>query len=161
MQESARAALSYIRSRSAELNIQDDWFEQHDIHLHVPGGSVPKDGPSAGITIATALASLITQRPVHGNIAMTGEITLRGQVLPIGGLKEKILAAHRFGLDTVIIPKRNEQDLDDLPEEVQREMHFVPVEHVDQVLNIALAKPLSKVKKRPHSEAGEKVLRAT
>jgi len=149
MQESARAALSYIRSRSGELHIEDSWFDKHDIHLHVPAGAVPKDGPSAGITMATALASLITQRPVRSNVAMTGEITLRGQVLPIGGLKEKALAAHRFGLDTVIIPRRNEKDLDDIPDEVRERLTFVPVDHVDQALNAALsdAAPAKKAKK--------------
>lgn len=141
MQESARAALSYVRSRLDDLGVDPGWFNKHDIHLHVPGGSVPKDGPSAGITMATALASLLTQRPVRGNVAMTGEITLRGQVLPIGGLKEKVLAAHRFGLDTVIVPKRNANDLDDIPEEVRKQMKFVLVERVDQVLEDALTKP--------------------
>ncbi len=143
MQESARAALSYIRSRSTDLGIKGDWFDHHDVHVHIPAGSVPKDGPSAGITIATALASLVTQRVVRSNVAMTGEITLRGQVLPIGGLKEKVLAAHRFGLDTVIIPKHNEKDLDDIPDEIRKQMKFIPVDHVDQVLNNALGDVVS------------------
>jgi ATP-dependent Lon protease len=143
MRESAQAALSYIRSRARDLNIPEGWFEDHDLHLHVPAGSVPKDGPSAGITMATALASLLTQRPVKSSVAMTGEITLRGQVLPIGGIKEKVLAAHRFGLDTVILPKRNEKDLEDIPEEVRDEMTFVLVDRVDQVLETALGDHVS------------------
>ncbi len=138
MQESARAALSYIRAHAEELGIDPNWFEKSDIHLHVPAGGVPKDGPSAGITMATALASLLTGRVVRSNVAMTGEITLRGQVLPIGGLKEKALAAHRFGIDTVIIPRRNEKDLDEIPEEVRKQLNFVLVDRVDQVLEVAL-----------------------
>ncbi len=138
MQESARAAFSYIRSQAKALNIADDYFEKHDIHLHVPAGAVPKDGPSAGVTMATALASLLSQRPVRSNVAMTGEITLRGQVLPVGGIKDKVLAAHRLGLDTVILPRRNEPDLEDVPEEVRKVMKFVLAERVDDVLNAAL-----------------------
>jgi len=139
MQESARAALSYVRSKAAQLDIEEGWFEANDIHLHVPAGAVPKDGPSAGVTMATALASLLTRRPVKGNVAMTGEITLRGQVLPVGGIKEKVLAAHRIGLDTIILPKRNEKDLDDVPEEIRKDMHFILVERVDEVFNNALS----------------------
>jgi ATP-dependent Lon protease len=138
MQESARAALSYIRAHAVQLGVEPDWFDKNDVHLHVPAGGVPKDGPSAGITMATALASLLTRRVVRSNVAMTGEITLRGQVLPIGGLKEKALAAHRFGIDTVIIPRRNEKDLDDIPQEVREQLTFVPVDRVDQVLEEAL-----------------------
>jgi ATP-dependent Lon protease len=138
MQESARAALSYIRAHTADLGIKDDFFAKHDIHLHVPAGATPKDGPSAGVTMATALASLVTGRPVRPEVGMTGEITLRGLVLPIGGLKEKVLAAHRAGLRTVIIPKRNEKDLDDVPAEVRQEMKFVLADRVDDVLAAAL-----------------------
>ncbi len=138
MQESARAALSYIRSRVQQLGLQDDFFEKHDIHLHVPAGAVPKDGPSAGVTMATALASLITRRPVYSNVAMTGEITLRGKVLPVGGIKSKVLAAHRSGLDTVILPQRNEMDLDDLPDDVRDTMRFILVSSIDEVLDTAL-----------------------
>ncbi len=138
MQESARAALSYVRSRAASLGIPDAWFEEHDLHLHVPAGAVPKDGPSAGITIATSLVSLLTDRPVRSDVAMTGEITLRGQVLPIGGVKEKVLAAHRFGLRTVILPRRNENDLDDVPEEIRSQMNIILADRVDQVLEAAL-----------------------
>jgi ATP-dependent Lon protease len=120
------------------LGIDQDAFRKSDIHMHIPAGSIPKDGPSAGITMATALASLFTGRPVYPNLGMTGEITLRGKVLPIGGLKEKVLAAARFGLDTVIIPKRNEADLDDVPETVRGAMKFVLVDTVDEVWSAAL-----------------------
>jgi ATP-dependent Lon protease len=138
MQESARTALSYIRSKAVELGIDPKFFESRDIHLHVPAGAVPKDGPSAGVTMAVALASLITGRPVRSNVAMTGEITLRGQVLPVGGIKDKILAAHRLGVDTVIIPKKNENDIEDVPEEVRKALTFVFAEKVDDVLGAAL-----------------------
>jgi ATP-dependent Lon protease len=138
MQESARTALSYIRSKAVELGIDPKFFESRDIHLHVPAGAVPKDGPSAGVTMAVALASLITGRPVRSNVAMTGEITLRGQVLPVGGIKDKVLAAHRLGVDTVIIPKKNENDIEDVPEEVRKALKFVLAEKVDDVLNAAL-----------------------
>jgi len=141
MRESAEAAHSYIRSRAKELGIPDGYFDKHDIHIHVPSGAVPKDGPSAGVTMATALASVVTGRPVRHDVAMTGEITLRGKVLPIGGLKEKVLAAHRAGIKTVIIPKRNEGDLEDLPPELRKEMDFVSVENVDEVLARALLPP--------------------
>ncbi len=139
MQESARTALSYIRSQAQLLNIDSDLFDQNDIHLHVPAGAVPKDGPSAGITMAIALASLLTGRPVRSNVAMTGEITLRGQVLPVGGIKDKVLAAHRLGVDTVIIPKKNENDLEDLPDEVRDGLSFVLAQTVDEVMAAALA----------------------
>ncbi len=138
MQESARTALSYIRSKANDLGIDPTVFEKSDIHLHVPAGAVPKDGPSAGVTMAVALASLLTARPVRSNVAMTGEITLRGQVLPVGGIKDKVLAAHRLGVDTVIIPKKNENDLDDLPDEVRESLKFVLAEKVDDVLKAAL-----------------------
>jgi ATP-dependent Lon protease len=138
MKESAQAALSWVRSKASDLGIDDDVFAKSDIHLHVPSGAVPKDGPSAGVTMATALVSLLTNKPVHANVGMTGEITLRGQVLPIGGVKEKVLAAHRAGLDTVVLPKRNEVDLEEVPEDVRNEMTFVLVETVDEVLAAAL-----------------------
>ncbi|HSR47974.1 MAG TPA: endopeptidase La [Anaerolineales bacterium] len=138
MQESARAALSYVRSASPSLGVSPDYWSGHDIHLHIPAGAQPKDGPSAGVTIATALASLATGRPVRREVGMTGEITLRGQVLPIGGVKEKVLAAHRARLRTVILPAKNEPDLDDVPEEVRQDLDFVFAADVDGVLNAAL-----------------------
>jgi len=138
MKESAQAALSYVRSQADKLGFDRDFFNTSDIHIHVPAGAVPKDGPSAGVTIATALASLLTGRPVRSDVGMTGEITLRGQVLPVGGIKEKVLAAHRAGLRTVILPRRNEKDLDDLPPDVRDEIQFVLVDRVDEVLETAL-----------------------
>jgi ATP-dependent Lon protease len=138
MKESAQAAFSYIRSRAEELNIDPDFHEKNDIHIHVPEGAVPKDGPSAGITMATALISALTGRPVSKEVGMTGEITLRGRVLPIGGLKEKTLSAHRAGLKKIIIPKDNEKDLEDIPESVRNELTFVLVSHLDEVLQHAL-----------------------
>ncbi len=138
MQESAQAALSYVRSNTAKLGVKDSLFEQSDIHLHVPAGAQPKDGPSAGVTMATALVSLVTGKLVRPEVGMTGEITLRGQVLPVGGIKEKILAAHRAGLKTIILPKENEPDLEELPEEVQNSMKFILADTMDEVLDSAL-----------------------
>ncbi len=140
MQESAQAALSYARSRSHELGIKPKTFEKKDLHIHVPAGSVPKEGPSAGITMATALISALTRLPVRKDVAMTGEITLRGMVLPIGGLKEKILAARRAGIKTFILPKKNEKDLADVPKNARSNMEFILAEHMDEVLKIALKK---------------------
>ncbi len=138
MKESARAAISYIRPHAAELGIDPDFYKEMDIHIHVPEGATPKDGPSAGITMATALVSALTKRPVKKSVAMTGEITLRGRVLPIGGLKEKSLAAYRAGIDTIIIPSENQKDLDELPQAVREEVRFVPASHMDTVLETAL-----------------------
>ena len=138
MQESAQAAFSYVRSRVDALHIEPDFYEKYDIHIHVPEGATPKDGPSAGITIATALVSALTNRAVKKEVGMTGEITLRGRVLPIGGLKEKSLSAHRAGITTIIIPKENEKDIDDIPEDVSKELTFIPVSHLDEVLRHAL-----------------------
>ncbi|WP_019154720.1 endopeptidase La [Robertmurraya massiliosenegalensis] len=138
MKESAQAAFSYVRSKAPELGIDEDFHEKHDIHIHVPEGAVPKDGPSAGITMATALVSALTGKPIKKEVGMTGEITLRGRVLPIGGLKEKTLSAHRAGLSIIILPKDNEKDIDDIPESVRNELKFFPVTHVDEVLSIAL-----------------------
>jgi ATP-dependent Lon protease len=140
MKESAQAALSYIRSRSKTLGIKDDIFSKTDLHIHVPAGAIPKDGPSAGITMATAIASAITGKPVKKDIAMTGEVTLRGRVLPIGGLKEKTLAAKRMGIKKVIIPKRNRKDLEDIPKYIKKDMEFVFAETMDDVLKAALKK---------------------
>jgi len=141
MQESAGAAMSYVRSRAKQLGLTRDFYTKVDLHIHVPEGATPKDGPSAGITIATTIASALTRTPVRANVAMTGEITLRGRVLPIGGLKEKLIAAHRGGIDTVIIPKENEKDLVDLPAPVRKALTILPVEHMDEVLKISLAVP--------------------
>jgi ATP-dependent Lon protease len=138
MQESARAGLSYLRARCRELGLDPAIFEKQTIHVHVPAGATPKDGPSAGVTMATAMASLLTGRPVRRDVAMTGEITLRGRVLPIGGLKAKLLAAHLAGVETVLIPGRNMKDLVDVPDEVRKQLTIVGVDHMDQVLSGAL-----------------------
>jgi len=137
MRESAQAALSYVRSKASDLGIEDKVFAENEIHIHVPAGAVPKDGPSAGVTMATALVSLLIDRPIAERLAMTGEITLRGQVLAVGGIKQKVLAAQRAGIDTVILPRRNEVDLDDLPTEIKEKMNFVLVDRVDQVFEAA------------------------
>jgi ATP-dependent Lon protease len=142
MQESARAALSYVRSHSDELHLPKDFFEGSDIHMHIPAGAQPKDGPSAGVTMATALVSLIKGQPVKKGVTMTGEITLRGQVMPVGGIKEKMLAAHRAGLKTVILPRRNQMDLEDVPAEIKKTMKFFFVDSVNEVLKAALEKPV-------------------
>jgi ATP-dependent Lon protease len=141
MQESAGAAMSYIRSRAKQLGLTRDFYTKVDLHIHVPDGGTPKDGPSAGITLATTIASALTRVPVRSNVAMTGEITLRGRVLPIGGLKEKLIAAHRGGIDTAIIPKENEKDLKDLPAVIKKNIKIILVEHMDEVLAHALAVP--------------------
>jgi ATP-dependent Lon protease len=139
MKESAQAAFSWVRSKAKDYGIDENFFANSDIHLHIPAGAIPKDGPSAGVTMATALVSLLSGRAVSKDVAMTGEITLRGQVLPVGGIKEKVLAASRAGLTTVVLPKRNEKDLDDIPPVVRDKMHFIFVEQVDQVLQAALS----------------------
>lgn len=148
MKESAHAALSYIRSKAKNLKINNNMFSNNDIHIHVPAGAIPKDGPSAGITMATAIASAFTGKAVHKSIAMTGEVTLRGSVLPIGGLKEKTLAAKRMGINKVIIPKRNEKDLEEIPKYIKKDMKFIPVETMDQVLKNALKKTVKRRKSR-------------
>jgi ATP-dependent Lon protease len=145
MKESAQAALSFLRSRSSELKLGDDFFTKHDVHIHVPAGAVPKDGPSAGVAIATSLVSALTGRHVDSSVAMTGEITLTGQVLPIGGVKEKVLGAKRAGIKRVVLPKRNEPDVaEDVPPEVRKTMRFVYVDDLSEVLAVALGKPIIK-----------------
>ncbi len=138
MKESAQAALTFVRSRAKSLGIQEDFFANTALHIHVPAGAVPKDGPSAGVTIATAIASALTKRPVRKDIAMTGEITLTGRVLPVGGIKEKVLAAHRAGIRNVLLPKENERDLSEIPQNIQQEMSFKLINHADEVLAEAL-----------------------
>jgi ATP-dependent Lon protease len=139
MQESAQAALSYLKSRSQQFDIDPEIYDEVDIHIHIPEGAIPKDGPSAGITMATALISAFTGREVYRTVGMTGEVTLRGRVLPVGGVREKVLAAHRSGLKTVILPKRNLKDLIDVPKRARNELNIQAVEHMDEVLQIALA----------------------
>ena len=138
MKESAQAALSYVKTNAEKLDIDMDVFNNSDIHIHVPEGAVPKDGPSAGVTIATAIISVLTNKKVDHFVGMTGEITLRGRVLPIGGLKEKSIAAHRSGLKTIMIPMDNKKDLEDIPKEVQDALEIIPVETIDEILTKAL-----------------------
>src|SRR4029077_8785356 len=138
MKESAQAAVSYARAHAKKLGIEEDFYQKLDIHIHVPAGAIPKDGPSAGITVATALISALTKRPVSRDVAMTGEITLRGRVLPIGGLKEKSLAAFRAGIKTIILPERNEKDLDEIPKVLRRRLRWIVVKNMSDVLRIAL-----------------------
>jgi ATP-dependent Lon protease len=142
MKESAQAALTHARARARAYGIKEDYFATHDIHVHVPEGAIPKDGPSAGITIATAMLSVFTNRPVRRSVAMTGEITLRGKVLPIGGLKEKMLAARRAGITTVLVPKLNSKELDEIPAHLKRGLQVHLVDDVDEVLRLALIPPL-------------------
>ena len=142
MKESCQAAMSYIRAKANELGLSDKFYQKIDVHIHVPEGAVPKDGPSAGIAITTAIVSALTRIPVNRRVGMTGEITLRGRVLEIGGLKEKVIAAHRSKLKTIILPKENKKDLEDVPKEVIRDLKFVFVSHMDEVLWVALTKPI-------------------
>jgi ATP-dependent Lon protease len=145
MQESVKAAKSFIRSKSLDYGIIPPLFEKNDFHIHVPEGATPKDGPSAGIGMVTSIVSAITNNPVRRDIAMTGEVTLTGQVLPIGGLKEKLLAAHRAGIKEVLIPKENKKDLVDMPKKIIDDIKITPVEYADQVLKIALTKELKRI----------------
>ena len=140
MKESARAAHSYIRSRAAEFGIDPKFYEKYDLHVHVPSGSVPKDGPSAGVTLFTALVSLLNEKKVKDEVAMTGEITLRGTVLPVGGIKEKVLAAHRAGIRTILLPRKNAVDLEEIPEKVKKELTFHFLKKMSDVLPIAIGK---------------------
>ncbi len=160
MKESAQAALSYIRSKARSLGIDPDFFTNQDIHIHVPAGAIPKDGPSAGVTIATALASLLTDTPVRPDLAMTGEITLRGKVLPVGGVREKVLAAHRAGIKHIILPKHNEKDLIEIAQNVKNELKFELVEEVDQVLELALPRSVSTLKSWHVHTGKQKTFRA-
>jgi ATP-dependent Lon protease len=152
MKESAQAALSWARSHASQLGIRSDYWETSDLHVHVPAGAIPKDGPSAGVTLVTALVSLMTQRPVRSDLAMTGEVTLSGRILPVGGIKEKVLGARRAGITSVILPKRNEKNLiEDVPAQAREGMTFHLVETVDQVLNLALEEPIPKDRRVPES----------
>jgi len=156
MQESAQAAHSWVRTHGLELDIDPHWFGQNEVHVHIPAGAVPKDGPSAGITMATAIASIATGKPVSDEVAMTGELTLSGQVLPIGGLREKALAAQRAGIKKVIFPRENESDLEELPEETRKEIEFIPVDWIEEAFEVAFdgslphvasARPLTRERK--------------
>jgi ATP-dependent Lon protease len=153
MQESAQAAMSFVRSRAEEFGVPKDFNRKVDVHVHIPEGAIPKDGPSAGITLATALVSALTRVPARRDVAMTGEITLRGKVLPIGGVKEKLLAAHRAGLKTIVMPKDNEKDLADIPKNVLDALEVHMVSTMDQVLKIALERPLTPLP--PSTDSGD------
>jgi ATP-dependent Lon protease len=159
MQESAHAAMSYVRSRAQKLGLPRDFYRHLDIHVHVPEGAIPKDGPSAGITIATSITSALTNIPVRCDVAMTGEITVRGRVLAIGGLKEKLLAAHRHGITEVVVPKDNEKDLPDVPEYIRKDMKLHFAESMDQVLKIALERDFEEAPLDPATPAVEMVNR--
>ena len=161
MQESAKAALSYIRSKATSFGIDPGFFDQYDLHIHVPAGAIPKDGPSAGVTIATALASILSERPVSKDIAMTGEITLSGSVLPVGGVKEKVLAARRAGIKKVILPAKNKKDVDEIPKEQLKGLKFAYVDVIDEVLALALtdARRQPKAVKEPKARQGDQAPR--
>jgi ATP-dependent Lon protease len=154
MKESVRAALSYLQSHQDQLGIPNSEFEEHDFHIHVPAGATPKDGPSAGITMCTALASVLINKPVAQSLAMTGEITLRGDVLPIGGIKQKALAAYRAGMKKVILPRRNLNDLEEVPPEIKSKVEFIPVDRVSEVLWHALGLKMKGDAKTPGKKIG-------
>ena len=154
MKESAQAALSYCRSRNADLGVEPDYFDNVDIHIHVPAGAIPKDGPSAGITMTTALFSAISGKAVKKGIAMTGEVTLRGRVLPIGGLKDKALAALRANILKVIIPEENQKDLVEIPEELRKKITFFPVKHMDEVIELTLGKITKRARQQKEAASG-------
>jgi ATP-dependent Lon protease len=135
MKESAQAALSYIRSNTKSLNIPEDFYDNHDIHVHVPAGAIPKDGPSAGLTIAAALISLLTQRPAKRDVALTGELTLSGRILPVGGIREKVLAARRAGVKTVIFPEKNDSDLKSIPDEIKKDLNIITTSQLDSIVD--------------------------
>ncbi|MGE4520124.1 MAG: S16 family serine protease, partial [Desulfobacteraceae bacterium] len=159
MQESARAALSYAKSKLKLMDEDESFFESRDIHIHVPAGAIPKDGPSAGIAMATALISAITEKPVKNDVAMTGEITLRGRVLPIGGLKEKALGALRGGVKTILFPEKNRKELSEVPKNVKRKIKFIPVSNIEQVLEIAISDDVfsqTKKSRKKTKKAGKK-----
>src|ERR1043166_8682837 len=154
MRESVQAAYSYVRSKASELEIEDRMFSEHDVHIHFPAGAIPKDGPSAGVAIATCIASVMGERPVRHDVAMTGEITLRGKVLSVGGIKEKVMAAHRANIKTVVLPEGNRKDLSEVPEEIKNQLHFVFAERVEDVWKEALIPILvSKDRARKYDEA--------
>jgi ATP-dependent Lon protease len=157
MKESVRAALSYLQSHQKQLGIPNEEFEQHDFHIHVPAGATPKDGPSAGITMCTALASVLLNKPVAPDLAMTGEITLRGDVLPIGGIKQKSLGAYRAGIKRIILPKRNLNDIEEVPEEIRSKVEFIPVERVSEVLWHALGIKMQEDRKPAARKAKKRV----
>jgi ATP-dependent Lon protease len=154
MQESAKAALSYVRSHAKQLGIDENFFDKTDIHLHIPSGAQPKDGPSAGVTITTSLVSLLTQKPIRRDLGMTGEVTLRGQVMPVGGIKEKMLAAYRAGLKIILLPRRNMQDLDDLPADVKDNIKFIPVDTVADVIKNAFTTEPGKTSNPSKTKSG-------
>ena len=158
MQESIHAALSVVRNRAVKIGIDETFYEKKDIHIHFPEGATPKDGPSAGIGITTAIISTMTGIPVRSDVAMTGEITLRGEVLPIGGLKEKLLAAHRGNIKTVVIPEQNAKDLADVPEEIKNKLEIIPTQWIDKVIDVALVKkPQPITAKQNHDKVNKKI----
>ena len=157
MKESVDAAMTFVRSRWSELKLEESFADDQDVHIHVPAGAIPKDGPSAGVTMTTVLASIFTARPVRKEVAMTGEVTLRGKVLPIGGVRDKVLGAHRAGIETVILPVDNRKDVEDIPESVRKSVKLVFVDHVDQVLDKALIKPKRSVRPKGAGRARARV----